>query len=152
MSSPAPQITRTLYDLGGFLKVGISVILGQRCSLCDFTRSMLAIEANAISHEVPPARCAALLLRPVILDASPASPRPQALHGSLAILEREMNVVLLYLGNVGTQAALIAGFIFAIMVDGPGDGVHPVASFFAMTSTVICFSAMIFTVVCATVR
>jgi cytochrome bd-type quinol oxidase subunit 2 len=90
---------------------------------------MLAIEADAISHE--------------------------ALHSSLAILEREMNVVLMYLANVGTQAALIAGFVFVIFYDGPDftdeESVHPVAAGFSMAATVVCFSAMIFTVVCSTV-
>ena len=36
----------------------------------------------------------------------------EAQERGLHILEKEMNAVLIYLSNVGTQAALIAGFVF----------------------------------------
>ena len=74
----------------------------------------------------------------------------EALHGSLAILEREMNVILAYLNNVGTQAALCAGFAFALFyeVENPQNAFISIA---LMVSAVASFSAMIYTVVCSTI-
>ena len=86
---------------------------------------MLRVEAEAISNE--------------------------AMSSSLAILEREMNVVIAYLNNVGTQASLFAGFIFVMFIDVPMDTVHPFFRVLTMASSVLCFSTMIYTVVCSTV-
>jgi hypothetical protein len=52
---------------------------------------MLALEGNAVAHE--------------------------AYAHSLGILEREMNMILHYLGSIGTQAALIAGFVFVLYTE-----------------------------------
>ena len=89
---------------------------------------MLAAEANAIAHE--------------------------AMHGSLSILEREMNVVLMYMSNVGTQASLFAGFVFVAFYEplfNNNPDAHPVASVFGMVMATVSFSAMVYTVVCSTI-
>ena len=77
---------------------------------------MLAAEANAIAHE--------------------------AMHGSLSILEREMNVVLMYMSNVGTQASLFAGFVFVAFYEplfNNNPDAHPVASVFGMVMATVSF-------------
>ena len=66
----------------------------------------------------------------------------------------QMNAVLLYLSNVGTQAALISGFVFVcfteevVLVD---DDVHPAISLLGMGTAISCFAAMIYVIVCSTV-
>ena len=74
----------------------------------------------------------------------------EALHGSLAILEREMNVILAYLNNVGTQAALMAGFAFTLFFDVESPE-NQLISIILMTSAVGAFSAFIYTIVCSTI-
>ena len=73
----------------------------------------------------------------------------EALHGSLAILEREMNVILAYLNNVGTQAALCIGFTFTLFfeVENPE---NKFISSILMLSAVTAFSSFVYTIVCAT--
>ena len=72
---------------------------------------MLAAEANAIADE--------------------------AFASSLSLLEREMQVVLQHLNNLGTQAALIAGFVFVVYADGVTfQGVPPVVSVESATEAV----------------
>ena len=47
-----------------------------------------------------------------MLEAERAALATEAYHNSLSILEREMGVLLQYLTNIGTQAALLGGFVF----------------------------------------
>jgi len=78
----------------------------------------------------------------------------EAFHGSLSILEREMNVVLSYLENVGTQAALILGMAFVFFSDGSGldhSTLHPAASIIIMGSVAVAFGLMTYAVVASTV-
>jgi hypothetical protein len=78
----------------------------------------------------------------------------EAQERGLHILEKEMNAVLLYLSNVGTQAALIAGFVFICFTEEVpivGDDVHPVVSLIGVGFATMSFAAMIYTIVCSTV-
>jgi len=74
------------------------------------------------STRVEERRPNAASVAPAETDAGPPTPGAQAYHSSLNILEREMLMISTYLDNLSTQAALIAGFVFATFapVDGAG--------------------------------
>lgn len=93
---------------------------------------MLQAEATAITHEA-------------FHSGSALAPRhPRA--GD----ECDTNVGI-YLSNVGTQASLIAGFVFVLFTEEVPvrvDTVHPTSSVVVMMAATACFGAMIYTVVC----
>ena len=80
--------------------------------------------------------------------------RDEALTAALGLLEREMHLVVNHLPNLGTQAALISGFVFVLIADeGIWDleALHPVQTLLTMSLTTICFGAMLYVVVCSTI-
>ena len=85
---------------------------------------MLQIEANAVANE--------------------------AFAHSLALLEREMDIVLSHLTNLGTEAALVAGFVFVIFTNEIKLDNEALAMM-SMGSATSCFGAMMYVVVCATI-
>ena len=76
----------------------------------------------------------------------------EAYSGALSIQEREMTVVMSYLDNLGTQAALLAGFAFTCYTDDMGlpEDLHPVLEGIFMMTVSLCVSTMLFTVVSST--
>ncbi|KAL1511933.1 hypothetical protein AB1Y20_005214 [Prymnesium parvum] len=76
----------------------------------------------------------------------------EAYSGALGIQEREMTVLMSYLDNLGTQAALLAGFAFTCYTDDLGlpDDIHPVLEGLFMICVSTCVGAMLFTVVAST--
>lgn len=85
---------------------------------------MLQVEANAIANE--------------------------AFAHSLALLEREMDIVLQHLTNLGTEAALISGFVFVIFTNEiPIE--NEALAMLSMAFSTACFGAMVYVVVCATI-
>ena len=85
---------------------------------------MLQIEANAVTSE--------------------------AFATSLSLLEREMDIVLQHLTNLGTEAALVAGFVFVIFTNEIKLDNEAMAMM-SMGSAVSCFGSMMYVVVCATI-
>lgn len=86
---------------------------------------MLELDANAIAHE--------------------------AFASTLGLLEKEMNVVLQHIGNLGTQGALIAGFVFSLFLDDVIFGEdYGVLFTLAMVSATMSFGSMLYVVVCST--
>ena len=69
-------------------------------------------------------------------------------HSSLNILEREMLMISTYLDNLSTQAALIAGFIFATFSPISGAALPLKGTYYA--SAALTFGLMIYILVCAT--
>lgn len=87
---------------------------------------MLAVEAQAVSHE--------------------------AYANTLALQEREMQVILQHLSNLGNQGALIAGFVFVIFTgEITFDDTHDVLAVLAMTFSMACFGAMVYVIICSTI-
>ena len=88
-----------------------------------------------------------------MLEAERAALATEAYHNSLSILEREMGVLLQYLTNIGTQAALLGGFVFGSLatevVKAGEDG--QVAAWFEglfLGASAFSFGMMMYTVRC----
>ena len=90
-----------------------------------------------------------------MLEAERAALATEAYHNSLSILEREMGVLLQYLTNIGTQAALLGGFVFGSLatevVKAGEDG--QVAAWFEglfLGASAFSFGMMMYTVLIST--
>jgi len=73
----------------------------------------------------------------------------EAQHSSLGILEREMGIVLQYLVNVGTQAALLGGFAFSLIAE-VGEDVPRWLEGMYLSLAALSFGMFMFTVICST--
>jgi len=73
----------------------------------------------------------------------------EAFAHSLGLLEREMDIVLNHLTNLGTEASLVAGFVFVIFTNEIKLDNEALAMM-SMGSATSCFGAMMYVVVCAT--
>jgi len=87
-----------------------------------------------------------------MLQAETDALKYEAFHSSLNILEREMNLLVSYLTNVGTQASLFAGFCYVCFtVEVEIDELHPgVVALYTVTATTA-FGCMMYAVICSTV-
>lgn len=87
-----------------------------------------------------------------MLEAERQAMKWEAYHSSLNILEREMQLVIDYLSNVGNQAALMAGFLFVCLTEEivvPEDSNPAVECLFMMT-VLLAMSAFIYSIVAST--
>ena len=70
-------------------------------------------------------------------------------HGSLNIVERELNILLGFMTNVGTLSALLGGFAFSLLGD-VGEDVHPVLECLFLSTGVLCFGCFMYVVLIST--
>jgi hypothetical protein len=82
-----------------------------------------------------------------MIEAERTALQWEAFHSSLNILEREMGVILQYMTNVGTQAALLGGFAFSLIA---GVEQSPVFEAFYLALAVLSFGLFMYTIICST--
>ncbi|KAJ8602999.1 hypothetical protein CTAYLR_001526 [Chrysophaeum taylorii] len=83
-----------------------------------------------------------------MLEAEREALRWEAFHSSLNVVERELNTLTNYLSNIGTQAALISGFVFATFAPVGAQAPGLKAVYYASAS--LTFGLMIYCLVTST--
>ena len=67
-------------------------------------------------------------------------------HERLNIKERELLNLTTYLNSIGTQAALIAGFVYGTVMTQLPNGVHPALKYAVHVSSSISLGAMVYVI------
>lgn len=84
-----------------------------------------------------------------MLEAERIALSAEVHHASLNIIERELNILLTFMTNVGTMSALLGGFAFSF-ISGVGEDIHIVIEAIYLGMSVLCFGGFMYVVLVST--